>query len=80
MFTFGRAQLVTSSWQKRYMSTKTSQKKVCTNFEIKTLSRFDSSKCFTLSDVDFAFPWRDVIVKDGCWLTDEYDIYEVLGR
>ena len=49
-------------------------------FEITILSETNSSKCFTLSDVDFAFPWRDVIVKDGCWLTDEYDIYEVLGR
>ena len=30
--------------------------------------------------MDFAFEWRDVHVQEDKWVTDEYDIFEVLGR
>lgn len=37
--------------------------------------------CFILEDVeDLPFTPRDVHVRSDKWITDEYDIYEILGR
>ena len=43
-------------------------------------SKFISWLWRHVSDVDFAFEWRDVHVQEDKWVTDEYDIFEVLGR
>ena len=43
-------------------------------------SKFISRLWRHVSDVDFAFEWRDVHVQEDKWVTDEYDIFEVLGR